>query len=60
MFRLDRLISAATEANNLKFGTVRNSSFVSNLPKTIFRTKIGGDRGPSKKNFEPPIYFFKH
>ena len=37
------LISATVEASNFKFGT--QNGFGSSLPKTTFRTKIGGGLG---------------
>ena len=46
-------ISATVEASNFKFGT--QLAFGTSLPKTTFRTKIGGS-GP-EKNLGPPIYF---
>ena len=51
------LISATVEARNFKFGM--QLGFGTSLPKTTFRTKIGGDlgQGSIRKNFAPPIYF---
>jgi len=50
-------ISATVEASNFKFGT--QLGFGTSLPKTTFRTKIGGvlARGTSNKNLGPPTYF---
>jgi len=52
------LISATVEASNFKFST--QLGFGTSLPKTTFRTKIGGGglgEESIPKNLEPPIYF---
>ena len=51
------LISATVEASNFKFGT--QVGFLTSLPKTTFRTKIGGGlgQGSIRKKLGSPIYF---
>jgi len=50
-------ISATVEASNFKFGT--QLGFGTSLPKTTFRTKIGGglDQGSIQKKIGTPTYF---